>query len=262
MKYRFRNIQSMSICSKPLALFILGSLFSLVAVADAEYSPYVDRDIPMDVYWGDTHLHTNMSQDVGTTVLFSDRSMSSIDAYRFALGETITTRLGTKMRRQRPLDFLVIADHAENIGLNVGIVENNEELMKSAFGQRIIADYNEAKKTGGEDEFSKYFLEKPMLGSPLKIQSGIKLRLLQISIMSMKISPRLSVMNGLPGDYNLGTQVNSIEWSYLKMALRKHKKCSLFLHSTVASLRTSGRTSPVMSRRQGAMPLLFLTTAI
>ena len=172
MKYSSRSFKLMSVCRKPLALFILASLFSLVAVADAEYSPYVDRDIPMDVYWGDTHLHTNMSQDVGTTVLFSDRSMSSIDAYRFALGETITTRLGTKMRRQRPLDFLVIADHAENIGLNVGIVENNEELMKSAFGQRIIADYKEAKNTGGEDEFSKafskYFLEKADVGKPFK----------------------------------------------------------------------------------------------
>ena len=28
------------------------------------YSPYVDRDYPQNVYWGESHLHTSYSWDV------------------------------------------------------------------------------------------------------------------------------------------------------------------------------------------------------
>ena len=39
-------------------------------------------------------------------------------AYRFALGEEIVTNSGQRARLIRPLDFLVISDHAENLGLS------------------------------------------------------------------------------------------------------------------------------------------------
>ena len=29
------------------------------------YSPYADRDFPSNVYFGDTHLHTDLSMDAG-----------------------------------------------------------------------------------------------------------------------------------------------------------------------------------------------------
>ena len=35
------------------------------------------------------------------------------EAYRFARGETVTASLGHKAKLRRPLDFLVVADHAE-----------------------------------------------------------------------------------------------------------------------------------------------------
>ena len=38
-------------------------------------------------------------------------------------------------RLNRPLDFLVVSDHAENLGLAPAIAESNPELLKSEWGK-------------------------------------------------------------------------------------------------------------------------------
>jgi hypothetical protein len=38
-------------------------------------------------------------------------------AYRISRGDTVTSHLGWKVKLIRPLDFVVVADHAENLGL-------------------------------------------------------------------------------------------------------------------------------------------------
>ena len=62
--------------------------------------------------WGDTHLHTGMSMDAGA---FGAR-LGPEDAYRFARGEELTSSTGLKVKLDRPLDFLVVADHSDNMG--------------------------------------------------------------------------------------------------------------------------------------------------
>ena len=74
------------------------------------YSPYADRNFPDRAYFGDTHLHTTLSFDAGS---FGNR-LGPEDAYRFARGEEVTATSGYKVRLSRPLDFLVVADHAES----------------------------------------------------------------------------------------------------------------------------------------------------
>jgi Protein of unknown function (DUF3604) len=76
------------------------------------FSPYAGRNFPGNVYWGDTHLHTSMSFDAGA---FGAR-LDPHDAYRFASGEELTASTGLKVRLSRPLDFLVVADHSDNMG--------------------------------------------------------------------------------------------------------------------------------------------------
>jgi hypothetical protein len=51
------------------------------------YSPYARRNYPTRVFWGDTHLHTNLSMDAGA---FGAR-LSPRDAYRFARGEEVVS---------------------------------------------------------------------------------------------------------------------------------------------------------------------------
>ncbi len=98
-----------------------------------EYSPYLNQNFPQRVFWGETHVHTAYSTDSG---LFGTR-LTPDDAYRFAKGEEIVSSTGVRTRIIRPLDFLVVADHAENLGLAPMIAESNPQLLKSAWGRKI-----------------------------------------------------------------------------------------------------------------------------
>ena len=76
------------------------------------YSPYAGRNFPTAVFWGDTHVHTGNSLDAGA---FGARLLPE-DAHRFARGEELTSSTGLQVKLSRPLDFLVVADHSDNMG--------------------------------------------------------------------------------------------------------------------------------------------------
>jgi len=97
------------------------------------YSPYVVKKNASRVYWGDTHLHTSYSADAGMI----GNTLGPDVAYRFALGHEITTSSGQPARLIRPLDFLVISDHAENLGLSPLIIESDPELLKTKYGKKL-----------------------------------------------------------------------------------------------------------------------------
>ena len=103
-----------------------------------EYSPYLNHNYPDNVYFGDTHVHTAFSTDAGMfgTTLGPD------EAYRFAKGEIVTSSTGVRTRLLRPLDFIVITDHAENLGLSPMISESNPELLKSDWGRKVHGAVN------------------------------------------------------------------------------------------------------------------------
>jgi Protein of unknown function (DUF3604) len=89
------------------------------------YSPYVGQSYPTHVYFGDTHLHTSQSMDA---VMFGTR-LGPEDAYRFARGEEVTSSTGQRVQLSRPLDFLVVADHAESLGAMSAVLAGDPELM-------------------------------------------------------------------------------------------------------------------------------------
>jgi len=98
-----------------------------------EYSPYLNIGYPQQVFWGDTHVHTSYSTDAGMV----GNRLGPEEAYRFARGEMVVSSTGVRARLQRPLDFIVIADHAENPGLPPMITERNPDLLKTEFGRQI-----------------------------------------------------------------------------------------------------------------------------
>jgi hypothetical protein len=113
------------------------------------YSPYVQRtaadaDFAEGVYWGDTHLHTSYSTDSG----MMGNTLDPEEAFRFARGEEVISSHGLRVRLIRPLDFLVLADHAENLGLAPFIAESNPELLKSEWG-RMVHDMVKAGDSRG-----------------------------------------------------------------------------------------------------------------
>ena len=82
-------------------------------ISQKSYSPYAGRSaFPSQVYWGDTHLHTDISMDAGA---FGNR-LGLDEAYRFAMGEEVVSSNGMAVRLSRPLDWLVVADHSDNMG--------------------------------------------------------------------------------------------------------------------------------------------------
>jgi len=97
------------------------------------YAPYNNDDFPKDVYFGDTHLHTSYSTDAG---LFGN-TVGPNDAYRYAKGEAIKSSTGVVSRLERPLDFLVISDHSENLGLAPMILEDNPMVLENKWGKEI-----------------------------------------------------------------------------------------------------------------------------
>jgi hypothetical protein len=98
-----------------------------------QYSPYLNDNFPQRVFWGDTHVHTAYSTDAGMV----GNRLGPEEAYRFARGEEVVSSAGVRARLQRPLDFLVVADHAENLGLAPMIAESNPGLLQTAFGREI-----------------------------------------------------------------------------------------------------------------------------
>ena len=83
----------------------------------ANYSGYTQHEFPNRVLFGDTHVHTSYSPDAG----MAGTTLTPDDAYRFARGETVTSSTGIPVRLGRPLDWMVITDHSENLGLPIAI---------------------------------------------------------------------------------------------------------------------------------------------
>ncbi|MFT5580247.1 MAG: hypothetical protein ACI9WS_003009, partial [Paraglaciecola psychrophila] len=90
-----------------------------------EYSPYTDKPYAQQPLWGDTHLHTTIS---GDAIAFGT-ILTHADAYQLALGKEVVTSHGIKSKLSRPLDFLVVADHAEGYGLVRELRAGNPKLL-------------------------------------------------------------------------------------------------------------------------------------
>ena len=110
----------------------------LSALAAESYSPHVAPSYTTNVYWGDTHVHTALSSDA---FLFGTRLMPD-DAYRFAKGEKIRATSGEEARLRRPLDFLMVADHAENMGVVARIDAGDKSLLATEAGKRTAEALN------------------------------------------------------------------------------------------------------------------------
>jgi Protein of unknown function (DUF3604) len=110
--------------------------------ATKRFSPYAGRKYPMRVYFGDTHHHTANS---GDAFMNGDR-LTPEGAYRFALGEEVVSSTGVPMKLSRPLDFLVISDHAEGLGVIYEVYRCNPAFTSDA----TLARWGKAMKEGGK----------------------------------------------------------------------------------------------------------------
>ena len=98
-----------------------------------------------NLYWGDTHLHTNLSPDA---YLQRNTTATPDDAFMFAKGAPVIEALSrAKIHIDTPLDFLVVTDHAEYVGIPKMIWEGDDQLMATEIGQRYAQMIAEGRGT-------------------------------------------------------------------------------------------------------------------
>ena len=113
------------------------------SIGKQEYSPYAGRNYPTKVLWGDTHLHTAISVDAGTMCRLGQEQ-----AFRFARGEEVVSTHGLRVKLSRPLDYIVVSDHAEMYGLMPQLLNGEPAILATEKGRR----WYDMLKTGEHDQ--------------------------------------------------------------------------------------------------------------
>lgn len=108
--------------------FILG--FALVLVIAFQVKANETQTRPL---WGDLHVHSNFSFD---SYSFGNTNLSPEHAYQFARGKPIKAHNGMMAKLHTPLDFLLVADHAEYLGVFLGLQSKDPLLSSSEIGRR------------------------------------------------------------------------------------------------------------------------------
>jgi hypothetical protein len=105
---------------------------------------------PTHLYWGDTHLHTSFSADAN---MFGTLRLTPRDAFAFARGEPVEADNGMTARMDRPLDFLVVSDHAEYLGLLRRVRAGDPALLAQPSARR----WYEMIQAGGDHAVQAFY---------------------------------------------------------------------------------------------------------
>ncbi len=133
------------------------------------YSAPTAAAIPTHVLWGNTHLHTVNSFDAG----IMGTRVEPEDAFRLARGERVVSTTGVPAKLSRPLDFLVVSDHSDYMGLPDALQAGTPELLADPVGKEIYTAYND--KNGGSFRLFNRFITDISTGKPsLKVPALAK----------------------------------------------------------------------------------------
>ncbi len=130
-------------------------------------TPFGSLAAEKQLFWGDTHLHTSNSFDA---FLNGNTSVGPEQAYRFARGLPVEHPYHKAwMQLRTPLDFLVVADHAENLGVARAVYFGNAQSadlglidrLKAWLGGRKLREVVDEEK--GWDFFTEFL---PVSGNP------------------------------------------------------------------------------------------------
>jgi len=138
----------------PTTIAAVSMLASAIVMANQDILTTAAADSPTQqllmssqktrVLWGDTHNHTGNSFDV---YLFGTPSSTPETAYRFAKGhEVVNPTTGARWQLSRPLDFLVVADHAEVLGALPSLFSGDERLVNTKSGKEFLAIGNKTRQ--------------------------------------------------------------------------------------------------------------------
>ncbi len=96
-----------------------------------------------NVYWGDTHLHTNYSPDA---YLMGNQTADPDTAYNYAKGFPVVHPYHrARIQIETPLDFLVVSDHGEFMGVIPNILKGNPVVANTETGKRYQKMFADGK---------------------------------------------------------------------------------------------------------------------
>jgi len=96
-----------------------------------------------NVYWGDTHLHSSYSPDA---FLMGNQTADPDTAYRYAKGFPVVHPYHkARIQIGTPLDFLVLSDHGEYMGVIPNILKDNPIVANTETGKRYKKLFAEGK---------------------------------------------------------------------------------------------------------------------
>jgi hypothetical protein len=155
--------------NKPVetALLSIASLLMVTTVnaTDEYYAPPVEH--PVQVYFGDPHLHTSLSMDAGAW----GNKLGLEPAYRFSRGAEVTSSSGLKAKLSRPLDWVVIADHSDGYGFFPRLLAQDPYIMEQPEGKRWFEESTKGGNAGqrkAADDMIKMFSQGKF---PYKVNS-------------------------------------------------------------------------------------------
>ena len=133
------------------------------------YSPYAGDVYPDKVLFGDLHLHTKYSPDAGLigTTLDVD------DAYRFARGDMIISNTGQRVQLVRSLDFTIVSDHAEFIGLAPMIRNSDPLLLADPYGKWLHDKFRSGPE-GAKEAFASIVKDATTATNPFSSDDAVK----------------------------------------------------------------------------------------
>ena len=183
------------------------------------------------------------------------------EAYRFARGEEVTSNTGLPVRLQRPLDFLVISDHAENLGLAPMIAESNPALLKNAWGKQV---HDLVKAGKGLDAANMWAAAMQALQDPFKGQGDVLARPVweRLTAAAEKYNDpgKFTTIIGFSGP-RVRTATTSTATSCSATTRASRTRSFRFPTTTPAIPRSCGTGWIVMKRRPAARCWQFRTTA-
>lgn len=94
-------------------------------------------------YFGQTHLHTGWSFDEA----IYNVTLGPDNAYRHAKGEKVLHPNGDTVQLKVPLDFMIVSDHAEYLGVLVQMYDPNNPLSKHPLAKEIVGSGDDIIKS-------------------------------------------------------------------------------------------------------------------
>ena len=161
------------------------------AYTGKSFSPYAGRQTALMPLWGDSHLHTDISMDAGA---FGNR-LGLDEAYKFARGDEVVSSGGIPVRLSRPLDWLVIADHSDNMGFFPDMFAGAPHIMNDPTGQDWYNRIQAGEGGGVALELAVELTLVRRVGEAPDVEAGIQRELITEALARQQVHLAVGVVD-------------------------------------------------------------------